>query len=86
MAQVTALRRGEEGAQLALFEPTGAEVIKLCDAHAAWADQAIRKAELAESLGFGAVARWHFEAAAAHVRTAYELAMLADFEQLGGVA
>lgn len=73
------------GDQLPLYEPTGAEVPALALQHVARADKARKQAEVARARGWQSVAQ-------AYQREAYEqeseaecLAMLADFERLGGV-
>lgn len=72
--------------QSELFEPTGAEVPKIAAAHLGWQQQHERKAEVFEARGMMGLAAWERQAAATHAECVCELAMLADFERLGGVA
>ena len=72
--------------QFALFEPTGEEVHRLAMYHAQQAEKAMRTAELAHARGFEAVAESYMRLSMQHTDTSSELAMLAEFERLGGVA
>jgi hypothetical protein len=71
--------------QLALFEPTGAEVGKLAMQHLKRAADARRTADVCISRGWLALADQKINAAEVHEFEAECLAMLADFERLGGV-
>jgi hypothetical protein len=73
------------GDQIALFEPTGTEVGKLALQHLKRATEARRTAEVCLSRGWSALAHQKINAAEHHEFEAECLAMLADFERLGGV-
>jgi hypothetical protein len=72
--------------QLALFEPTGDQVIQLADKYQRDYLKAIEAAALWSDLGCTAVARRLLHAALDLDRKAAEMRMLAEFEALGGVA
>jgi hypothetical protein len=72
--------------QSELFEPTGAEVVALAGQHLAWGEKAARSADVFEARGMVVLAQWQIEAADDHYQLAGELAMLAQFEALGGVS
>lgn len=72
-------------AQLALFEPTGAEVGRLALQHLQLAERCSKQAQLAEALGWKAVRDAYVAQADEHELEAAELAMLAELEALAGV-
>jgi len=72
--------------QAELFEPTGAEVGKLAQQHAQKADAARRLASAFEARGWAALTAEQRRIAKQHDDEAECLAMLAEFERLGGVA
>lgn len=72
--------------QVPLFEPTGAEVHRLAFDHFTRAERMARLADVARARGWAAVEAAHRKLAALHQQEAEELAMLAEFERLGGVA
>jgi hypothetical protein len=69
-----------------LFEPTGPEVGRLAHTHAQWADKALRMSQVFEARGWPALAREQKSIPAMHTQQADELAMLAEFEHLAGIA
>lgn len=71
--------------QQPLFEPTGAEVGRLAFDHMRKADALAGFADVAETRGMVAVAQSYEAEASRHAELAVELAMLAEFERLGGV-
>lgn len=72
--------------QAPLFEPTGPEVHRLALDHVNRADRMARLADVARARGWNAVEQAHRKLAELHEREAEELAMLADFERLAGLA
>lgn len=72
-------------AQAVLFEPTGAEVPALALQHAQRAEKARKLANVARARGWVAVVDAYHREAVEHEHEAECLAMLADFERLGGV-
>jgi hypothetical protein len=71
--------------QLPLIEPTGAEIPALAMAFVKRSEAMLRNARVAEARGWEAVARRAHEAAAVLADEAECLAMLFEFEILGGV-
>lgn len=71
--------------QAALFEPTGAEIAPLAAMHARKAEAALRTFETFRTRGWDALAWEQAEVARQHYEEAECLAMLAEFERLGGV-
>lgn len=69
-----------------LFEPSGAEVLPLAEQQQRLADLYRRRAEACALRGWEALARIAARASQEHERAAVELAMLADFERLAGLA
>lgn len=71
--------------QLAMFEPTGAEVLQLAAKHQRDADRAKALAQSLDVQGWQATAKAVMCNASHAERMATELHMLAEFEALGGV-
>lgn len=71
--------------QLAMFEPTGAEVLQLARKHQRDAERAKALAQSLNVSGWDATARAVMRSADHAERMAAELHMLAEFEALGGV-
>lgn len=71
--------------QIALFEPTGAEVGQLVTLHLRRAEKNRREADVFLARGFLVLAHQRINAADAEESEAECLAMLAEFEALGGV-
>lgn len=71
--------------QFALFEPTGAEVGKLAAMHAAKSEKAMAAGDVFSARGWDALAKQSYDDARHHFEEACALAMLAEFERLGGV-
>ena len=71
--------------QVALFEPTGAEVGPLALQHLKKAEQFKRAADVFEARGWQELAHQHKRRSLDHESEAECLGMLAEFERLGGV-
>jgi hypothetical protein len=71
--------------QIALFEPTGPEVGKLAAMHAAKSEKAMAAGDVFASRGWEALAKQSYDEGRHHFEEACALAMLAEFERLGGV-
>lgn len=69
-----------------LFEPTGAEVVRLAMEHRKKASAAFAQAQIAETYGWASIASFWRRQAVMHDGEAEALAMLADLEALAGVA
>lgn len=76
---------GDGMTQSELFEPTGLEVGRLAQQHAAKSAAALRLADTFRSRGWDSLSREQLRLAREHDDEAEALAMLADFERLGGV-
>lgn len=74
------------GAQMPLFEPTGPEVGALAMQHMQRSEKALKLAELAAARNWQALAAAYRREADEEAQEAEDLAMLAEFERLGGVA
>lgn len=73
------------GSQAVLFEPSGPEVGPLALDHLRKAAQFKRTAEVFAARGWETLAKQHASRAGEHETEAECLAMLAQFERLGGV-
>lgn len=71
--------------QITLFEPTGAEVGKLAALHAVKSEKAMLEGDVFASRGWVALAKQAYDRARDHFEESCCLAMLAEFEALGGV-
>lgn len=72
--------------QLALFEPTGPEVLVLAQKHEKDARRSFQLAESLDTAGWSAAAHTAYASFHRSERLAAECYMLAEFESLGGVA
>ena len=73
------------GQQLAMFEPTGPEVLALAQKHEKDAARFRSAAEIMDLRGWLAIAEGLLRQAGRSQRIADEMYMLAEFEALGGV-
>lgn len=72
--------------QLAMFEPTGPEVLALAAKHERDASRAFSLAQTLDTSGWTAAAHTAYKQFHLSERLASELYMLAEFEALGGVS